>query len=99
MKPKQKNVVVRFKRGLDMRYEHRDYTDFCYYGEWCDSRQKPHGRGVWFHPNTTWFRIGYSNCGHPSEGEVFIVVAGDNGIDINVGKERFAKGNTMFEGK
>ena len=99
MKPKQKNVVVRFKRGLNMRYENRDLTNFCYYGEWCDTRKKPHGRGVWFAPGLNWFRIGYSNYGQPSEGEVFYVVADDKEIYINIGKERFAKGDTIFEGK
>ena len=82
-----------------MRYERRKMRNMCYYGEWSDSLQQPHGRGVWFQADANWFRIGYSTYGEPSEGEVFLVVTGDNGIVIKVGKERFANGDTIFEGK
>ena len=99
MKPKHSNVVIRFKRNTKMQYLGKDIGNMCYYGEWCNIRQKPHGRGVWFEPTYNLIRIGYSTYGEPSEGEVFYVVADDKEIYINIGKERFAKGDTIFEGK
>ena len=99
MNSKHSNVVVRFKRGLDMQYLGKDMGNMCYYGEWSDSLQQPHGRGVWFEPTANFIRIGYSTYGEPSEGEVFNVETGDSGMHMREGKERFSDGDTIFEGK
>ena len=43
--------------------------------------------------------MGYFTNGVLSDGEVFIVVNSRNEIEIRVGTERFADGDTIFEGK
>ena len=75
--PSHWDTVVRFKRDIEMRWKDEMFTWY-YFGEWSETFDAPHGRGVWFGENV--IRVGYFTEGAPSDGKVFRVITDNEEI-------------------
>ena len=96
-KPEHINVVLRFKRDVEMRWRGQTNSRH-YFGECSATTNLPHGRGVLFGGNS--IRVGYFTNGALSDGEVFYIITTRNGIEIGVGTDQIDNnGDTIFEGK